>query len=206
MKTFPIERSARRMAKRVVTAIVAPALVVAAVSLAALPLFAHEKGVLTIGTKQASAGDTLRARGSKLAKDAGFRIELRGALKTYSFGRIRTDTAGVFTMSIPLPADASPGSYRIVAIASDGDVSAQAEFLMNARHAGGGQSMAGMPGMANMPGMGNMPGMDMRATAAKMEVPTYISRSEGAAIALILILSVSGGVLLIRPRRAREAA
>jgi hypothetical protein len=165
----------------------------AVASVAVRPLFAHEKGVLTIGTKQAAAGDTLRARGSKLAKDAGFRIELRGVLKTYPFGRVRSDTSGGFQMLVPLPADATAGSYTLVAIAADGDVSAQAEFMLTPSVAGG-RATIGMPGMGKNAGMN---GMDMSATAAMMDVPPNTSGSERAAIILVLATCAAAGLLLV---------
>lgn len=158
------------------------------------PLFAHGKGVLTIGTKQAAAGDTLHARGSKLAEGAGYRIELRAALKTYPFGRVRTDTSGSFELPIALPADAPPGSYVLVAIAADGDVSAEAEFLLT-------PTGSGSTAMKGMPGMPGMPGMDMSATAAMMDVPRHTTAAEMAAIVLLLAGAAAAGLMLLRPRR-----
>ena len=91
----------------------------AAASFGATPLFAHEKGVLTLNTRQAAPGDTLIARGSKLAKDASFRIEVRGVLRTFPYGRVRTDSTGKFEMRVPLPTDAKAGGN-----CGHGDISA----------------------------------------------------------------------------------
>ncbi|MBI3568875.1 MAG: hypothetical protein HY084_11820 [Gemmatimonadetes bacterium] len=168
------------------------ALTLAAIGLAATPLFAHEKGVLTLNTKQAAPGDTLVARGSKLAKGAALRIEIRGALKTFPFGSVHTDAAGKFEMRLPIPADAKPGAYRVVAIASDGDVSAQENLVLRPVQA------AAVPSMTRMPDMTTMHVMESRATAAPADIRVVTSSRAWTVIIGLIVFALVGGVLLLR--------
>lgn len=165
------------------------------------PAAAHDKGVLTVRTKQVAVGDTLRARGSKLAKKLDYTLELRGALKTFPMGGVVTDTAGVFTLTAALPRDAAPGSYRLVAIAPDGDVSAETNVIVTA----GAESTVGVEGahdMANMPAMGAMPGMQhAEATAEEMQLAVQTSGVQRAVmLALIVGAAMLGAALLRSPR------
>ncbi len=185
------------------------AFVLAALGLAATPLSAHEKGALRLNTKQAAPGDTVIARGTKLAKQAAFRLEVRGALQTFTFGSVHTDATGSFEMRLPLPPDAKPGGYLVVAVASDGDVSAQESLALRPRSAaargvpptqpgaGNMPRMFPMNGMRETPGTEGMPGMDVRATAAPADIRVITSIGEWIVIVALIIFALVGGVLLL---------
>ena len=158
------------------------------------PLAAHETGVIKLSAKQLPVGGALVITGAKMTKGASFRLELRGALRTFSFGRVRADTSGRFELRVTLPADAGAGAYTVAAVAADGDVSAQADLaLLATTPTAGGGDMAGMPGMGNMPGMPH-------ATAEHMKVPVTTSPEEWTAITTIIILAALGGFVLLRRR------
>ena len=163
---------------------------------------AHEKGVITLSTKQAAVGTELVINGRKMSKGASFRIELRGALRTFNFGRVPANDSGAFVMRVTLPADAAPGQYTVAAVAADGDVSAQADLVISAAVAT--QDMR-HPEMHNMPAMAGMKGMEgtngPHATAEPMEVDVATSAGEWATIALIVIPSAIGGLLMLRHAR-----
>jgi len=166
-------------------------------------LFAHPKGTLTVRPNQASPGDTLVVRGAKLEPGALFRIELRGALRTMSFGRVHADSAGAFELRIPVSTDVTPGAYVVAAVASDGDVSAQADVTLDAPGRGtpgGVGSMPHMAGMESMPGMASMP----MATAEYMKVDVPTTGGEWTAIAIIVALSTLIGLYLLRGTSTRR--
>src|SRR5690606_24495439 len=91
---------------------------------------AHDVGVIRLGVEEATAGSELEIRGEKLSKNTEFTLVLRGALETHTLGKVRSDSAGVFTVRIALPASASPGAYVVRVLAPDGDESARAELRL----------------------------------------------------------------------------
>ena len=168
--------------------------------LASVPtlLFAHPKGTLTVRPNQASPGDTLVIRGAKLEPGALFRVELRGALRTLSFGRVHADSTGGFELRAPVAPDVTPGAYVVAAVASDGDVSAQADVTLDAPGRGAPGAVGSMPhmaGMDGMPGMGNMP----MATAERLKVEVPTTGGQWIAIAVVVLLSILIGLYLLRP-------
>ena len=160
-------------------------------------LAAHEKGAIVLSTKAAGPGDTVMVNGSKLGRNASVRLELRGALSTFSFGRFYADTAGGLRQQLTIPANTQPGQYTIAAVAADGDVSAQADLMIGSSGTG-----TVSPGMQAMPGMGQMPGMSgPHATAEKMKVPVSITPAGRAVIWSVVLLSGLAGALLLRGTR-----
>lgn len=163
-------------------------------------LFAHPTGSLMVRPNHASPGDTLVVRGAKLEAGALFRIELRGALRTVSLARVHADSTGAFELRVPVASDVTPGAYAVAAVASDGDVSAQADMTMGAPGRGAPGGVGSMPHtseMADMPGMANMP----MATAERMTVTVPTTGAEWTAIAIVVALSALTGLYLLRPSR-----
>lgn len=172
---------------------------------------AHEEGVIKLSGRQLPAGGQLTVVGEKLGKGASYRLELRGALKTFELGSARADTSGRFEFTLTLPADAKPGSYAVAAVASDGDVVARADLVIVDANvpaaSGAGATMPGMPGMpGNMPEMENMPGMaGMHATAEYMEIPRTTTTAQWIVIGAVIAGSLVGGLALLRrPPASRE--
>jgi hypothetical protein len=127
-------------------------------------LDAHEKGTIVLNTSAVGAGGAVVLSGSKLGRNASVRLELRGALSTFSFGRFYADTAGRLKQQLTIPSDVHPGQYTIAAVAADGDVSAQVDLVITPTTPAG----AAQPGMQDMPGMAGME--EPHATAERMNI------------------------------------
>lgn len=94
--------------------------------LAALTIFAslaavHDKGVLSLADRRLVAGDTARISGTKFSKAANVTLFIVGAAGRTRVMDIRTDTAGRFRVAPVIPSDLTPGVYRLIVIATDGD-------------------------------------------------------------------------------------
>lgn len=180
------------------SAIVAAGLVAAL----AVPAIAHEKGVIRIISRNVTVGGELVVRGEKLSKNATLRMELRGTLETFHLSEVRTDTAGRFQAQVALPVEVKAGTYTVVVVASDGDVTARTDLVVLA-----GPPMADMPGMAGHEGMVDSAGAAApHATAEMMHVPVSTSGAEWGAIAAVIGLSAAGGLLLLMSSRRQERA
>jgi hypothetical protein len=169
--------------------------------------FAHEKGVITLGAKQLAPGGELVIRGAKLGKGSSVRLELRGALATFNFGRVRVDTAGKFEQRVTVPVDARPGEYKVVAVAADGDVAAEANLIVAAAVVAAPATTDTHARMENMPGMGATGGP--HATAEAMDVPVATTPAGWLVIAASILLAALGGLVLLRgasPKRMERQA
>ena len=96
-------------------------LAVAFLSVLAPQIGAHEKGVLKLATRQLVPGDSLGITGERFGRRAALRIKLVGTSGWTRLAEVRTDSLGAFRRALVVPADLSPGSYRVVALAVDGD-------------------------------------------------------------------------------------
>ena len=81
----------------------------------------HEKGVLQLANRRLASGDTVRVVGDKFSPRAKLSLMLLGVAGRVRLGEVQTDTAGAFVDSVALPLELAPGSYRLVAVAADGD-------------------------------------------------------------------------------------
>lgn len=181
--------------------IAATGLSVALTLIVSLPAYSHGDGVIRLASNQVSVGGTIALTGEKLEKNADLRLELRGILDNYPAGRIRTDAKGTVSARITIPPAVPVGSYTLVAIAEDGDVTARTSLSVGPPAAVA-AAEKGMPHMAtDMPGMGDMGGME--ATAEMMKIEYRITTAEWAVIIAVILLSFSaGGLLLSRSRRS----
>jgi hypothetical protein len=166
----------------------------------AVPALAHEKGAIYITSKTVGVGGELAVRGEKLPKNATLRMQLRGTLETFHLAEVRTDTAGRFQARFALPVEVRAGTYTVVVLAPDGDVTARADLVVAASPAQAPHAMAGMEGHAGMANSAGAPGP--HPTAEMMHVPVSTSGVEWAAIAAIIALSTTGGLVLLRGARA----
>jgi hypothetical protein len=161
-------------------------------------LDAHEKGTIVLNTSAIAPGGALVVTGSKLGRNASVRLELRGALSTFSFGRFYADTAGRLKQQLTIPVDVHPGQYTIAAVAADGDVSAQVDLVVTPTAS----AAATQPGMHDMPGMGVMG--EPHATAERMNIPISTTAAGRAVIWIVVFLSALAGLLLLRGTRPRD--
>ena len=153
---------------------------------------AHETGVIRLDAKTIPAGGQLEIRGNKLTKGTEFRLELRGVMKTFTLLNVRTDSTGQFVVHLSLPADAPPGNYTVVAVASDKDVVARADVALTAAVSQPASPMpVGHEGMA--PSASGTP----HATDAMMDLPVSTGSVEWGAIIAMTALSLFGGLWLL---------
>lgn len=96
---------------------------------------AHEEGVLKVASRQFAPGDSLRIVGEKFGGRNELRLLLVGAAGRIELATVKTDSAGAFTTTLRVPDDARLGTYRLVAVASDGDEVAALDVALTARPA-----------------------------------------------------------------------
>ncbi|GEM_PF-2500539 len=190
--------------------------VVATVVSPAIRADAHETGAIRVAAKEVPIGGRIDVTGEKLPKHESLTLQLRGILDNYDVGRVTTDTAGRFAAQLPVPPAAPAGTYTLVAIASDGDVTARADLVVtpagtttaaggaagaagdtgSSAAAGGGASTGGGHDMAGMPGMSGMTGP--HATAEPMVIASTTTPAQWAIIWALIVASVVAGIALIR--------
>ena len=100
---------------------VATGLAVILLSLLAPQIDAHEKGVLKLATRRLVSGDSVEATGQRFSRRATLRIELVGIAGRTRLDEVCTDPLGAFRRALVVPANLSPGSYRVVVVVADGD-------------------------------------------------------------------------------------
>ncbi len=156
---------------------------------------AHDVGVIRLGVEEATAGSELEIRGEKLSKNTEFTLVLRGALETHTLGKVRSDSAGVFTVRIALPASASPGAYVVRVLAPDGDESARAELRL----------LPAVPPSAPVDehdhgeaGHGHAHGARVEATADPLDLPVSHGPLGWAFVLAVSAGSLAGGLALLR--------
>ena len=177
-----MNRSSKRT--RVVTG-----LAVAFLSLLASRSDAHEKGVLKLAMRQLVPGDSVGATGEHFGRRATLRIELVGIAGRMRLADVRADAQGGFRQALVVPVDAKPGTYRVVAVAADGDEVASVDVSV-ATH-----PLSPVPTPAHV-------------EAVPSTRPLVLTRARsiwvtGGALAAIVLAFVGGAVLLLRiqPRR-----
>ncbi len=156
---------------------------------------AHEHGAIHLSAAEAGVGSTIGVTADHLSKKATFRFELRGVLDTYALPDVKSDTAGKFDTHLNLPPAAAAGSYSLVLIAEDGDISARADLTIVASAPINAVSAVDAAHAA-------MPGMDMAAMSkARKEMMPLTVKTSGAewiAIVGVMVLCIAGGLALVR--------
>lgn len=84
-------------------------------------LNAHDHGVLKLATRQLVAADSVQIVGEKFARRSALVLFLTGVHGRIRLQEVHADTGGAFAGMLHLPPDIAPGSYRLIAIARDGD-------------------------------------------------------------------------------------
>ncbi|GIW53153.1 MAG: hypothetical protein KatS3mg081_2508 [Gemmatimonadales bacterium] len=110
---------------------------------------AHEKGVLKLERRDLTPGESVRLAGEKFGKGASLRLVLVGTGGRIELGSVRTDSTGKFETALAVPEGIDAGSYRLVAIASDGDEVAALDVTLVA--GGAEHSLHSEAGNANQP-------------------------------------------------------
>ncbi len=91
---------------------------------------AHPEAVLKSPHTSIAAGGSLELNGSDFQESEKYRLRLLGALREYDLREVQADSAGAFSIELSVPAEVAPGSYQIVAIASDGDIVARLDMTV----------------------------------------------------------------------------
>jgi len=108
---------------------------------------AHEEGVLKPASRTLIAGDSLALAGEKFARNATLELALVGVAGRFDLADVRTDGKGAFSSRLLVPDGTAPGTYRLVAVADDGDEAATLDVTVARRtgeHAhGAGEEAAG---------------------------------------------------------------
>jgi hypothetical protein len=160
----------------------------------------HETGAIHLASNHVPVGGEIDLRGEKLPKTQTLKLELRGILDTYPVGEVKTDTGGAFHSTFTLPSAAHAASYTLVAIASDGDVTARADLTITA--ATSASTTASTAASSTMPGMAGMPGMEAangeHANAAPMTIPSTTTSAQWVVIYALIGLSLLSGAFLLR--------
>ncbi len=91
----------------------------------------HE-AVLTLGSSTATAGGTVRVSGDEFPSVTTYTLLLKGVLDDYEVGSTDSDSAGHFTLELKIPDDVRPGTYRLVALAPDGEEAASRDLTVEA--------------------------------------------------------------------------
>ncbi len=151
----------------------------------------HEEGVLKVATRSLPAGDSISLAGEKFGANSQLTLLLTGMSGTIELAKVRTDSAGAFTLKFVLPADAAHGAYRLIALATDGDEVAGLDVTVVASAASNAHDMDDMGAENGEPS----------------DEPLVLDRARsgpvsGGAIAFVAVAVVLGVVLLRRPKAA----
>ena len=144
----------------------------------------HEKGILKLATRQLVASDSVRVVGEKFARRSTLVLFLTGLRGRIRLQEVHADTGGAFAAMLHIPSGIAPGSYRLIAIASDGDEVATLDVsVVSARPATSTTSH--------------------HPSVVPSAVALSLSRARSpwvtGAAALVTVLALIGGVLLLRP-------
>ncbi|MFQ5705335.1 MAG: hypothetical protein ACE5HT_15115 [Gemmatimonadales bacterium] len=104
-----------------------------ALALANPVLPAHPEGVIKLANSRFAAGISIQVDGAKFHPGSILRLQLVGTDATIDLTEVQVDSGGTFVHAVDIPAGLQPGSYRLVALASDGDVAAGLDVMVLAR-------------------------------------------------------------------------
>lgn len=100
---------------------------------AVVPLaWVHPEAVLESDRTTVDAGGALPLRGSQFGENGTYALRLLGTFDDYDLGEAKSDGDGRFAMEVVVPVDVRPGAYRVIAVASDGDVLARLAMSVHA--------------------------------------------------------------------------
>lgn len=163
----------------------------AALAFAPSNVLAHEEAVLRSTRSSVAAGDTLPVGGADFSPGVTYALRLVGALREFELRSFEGGADGRVELIIPIPRGVSPGDYKLVAIAPDGDRVASLDLtVLEPPAVHGDTANAGSdPGHAEM---------EKEARAGEMRIERSRSGAEWGAIGLIIGLAAGVGFMLIR--------
>lgn len=151
---------------------------------------AHPKGTLRLADPRLTVGAWLPVRGERFGQGASLALSLEGTSGRHPLGQVLVGADGAFADSVRIPAEASPGAYRLVARAADGDVVAGLDVQLSAATA------APRPEPAH-----NAMPENMREPSAK---PLVLARARNSAVTVgaVSVISASLGLGAVLLRRS----
>ena len=151
----------------------------------------HPTAVLKSPTSAIMAGGKLELHGAEFVSGEAATLLLRGPLAEYELRDITPAADGTFQIDLPIPGDVRPGQCRLVALASDGDITASLDLTVLA--AGPAAHDEGEDAAED--GHDEMGGM----TASAEDLPIERSRAgiEWGLIGLLIGLAGGGGAMLV---------
>ena len=111
---------------------------------------AHGNPEVSMDPNPAPSGGEVTIEGEGFEEDSEVGLALEGALGEISLGTATTDSEGVFSLTVMLPATAAPGSYRIRAVGPEDVAVADVRILEGeggAALAGGHEAEVGFHGV-----------------------------------------------------------
>jgi hypothetical protein len=147
----------------------------------------HPEGTLKLADRRLAAGSSVHVGGEKFVRSGTLELVLVGLAGRVPLGKVETDSVGGFTESLGVPANLEFGSYRLVAISSDGDEVASLNVELMAA-----------------PEEPEAEGAHSEAAEPTAE-PLALDRAEspwvtGGAVVGIVFALAAGGLLLRKPR------
>jgi hypothetical protein len=94
---------------------------------------AHEDGVLTVANREFAPGDSLQVTGEKFGARNRLTLVLEGLAGRVELGTVTADAGGTFATRVRVPTGLDDGSYRLLALATDGDEAASLDVIVLAR-------------------------------------------------------------------------
>lgn len=90
----------------------------------------HPEATLKSPVTSIEAGAALPLSGEEFIAGDPVTLVLRGVLDEIELRAVTPEEGGVFSIELPVPSEVSPGTYRVVAVASDGDVIASLDLTV----------------------------------------------------------------------------
>lgn len=146
---------------------------------------------LKSSVKSIEAGDEMPLRGEEFLAGETVQIVLQSALTEYDLRSVTAEEGGVFQIDLEIPGHVRPGEYRLVAVASDGDIAARLDLMVVAAETAHDETAA--DGSEE-----HGDGMDDMAMADDFPIERSRAGLEWGLIFLLVGLAGTGGVALLR--------
>jgi hypothetical protein len=166
--------------------------VLAAVTALTMGAVLHPSAVLRSPVSAIEAGAKLELVGEEFSAGEATALLLRGPLAEYELREVTPGEDGTFKIDLPIPGDVRPGQYRLVALASDGDVSASLDLtvlMATSKSSDDGDEHAEEGDHEEMGAMG--------ARADEMPIERSRAGVEWGVIGLLIGLAGGGGAILV---------
>jgi hypothetical protein len=151
----------------------------------------HPEATLKSAVTAVRAGQSLPVQGEKFTANQKVKLALQGALSTYELREVQAGGEGTFDIQLDVPREVRPGSYRLVALADDGDVVARIDLTVEAAPPATADEHA-------MHGVDAGDGEQPVARADELRIERSRSGVEWGAIGLLIGLAGGLGLSLLR--------